>query len=38
MPADVRNPAASRRTFRQLSTEEEIEIRRARGEISCAEC
>jgi Fungal Zn(2)-Cys(6) binuclear cluster domain len=38
MPADVRNAAASRRTFRKLSTEEEIEIRRARGEISCAEC
>ncbi|KAF9247205.1 fungal-specific transcription factor domain-containing protein [Melanogaster broomeanus] len=29
---------ASRRTSRKVSTEEEIELKRARGEISCAEC
>ena len=28
----------SRRQFRKVSTEEEIELKRARGEISCAEC
>ncbi|KII94752.1 hypothetical protein PLICRDRAFT_96595 [Plicaturopsis crispa FD-325 SS-3] len=39
MPVDLpRNAAASRRSFRKLSTDEEIDIRRARGEISCAEC
>ncbi|KAF8842256.1 hypothetical protein BDN67DRAFT_989238 [Paxillus ammoniavirescens] len=29
---------ASRRAFRKISTEEEVELKRARGEISCAEC
>ncbi|KIK99256.1 hypothetical protein PAXRUDRAFT_822949 [Paxillus rubicundulus Ve08.2h10] len=29
---------ASRRAFRKVSTEEEVELKRARGEISCAEC
>lgn len=29
---------ASRRQFRKVSTEEELELKRARGEISCAEC
>ncbi|KZP32860.1 hypothetical protein FIBSPDRAFT_924875 [Athelia psychrophila] len=39
MPADPRlNSAASRRTLRTLSSEQEAEIKRARGDISCAEC
>ncbi|KIJ70190.1 hypothetical protein HYDPIDRAFT_78679 [Hydnomerulius pinastri MD-312] len=41
MPADTSKNIslnASRRTFRKVSTEEEIELKRARGEISCAEC
>jgi len=40
MPVDssIGTAAAARRTFRKLSTEEEVEIKRARGEISCAEC
>ncbi|KAI0958195.1 hypothetical protein AcV7_004081 [Taiwanofungus camphoratus] len=35
MPAER---SESRRTSRRLSAEEETELRRARGEISCAEC
>lgn len=35
MPTDS---GSSRRSFRKISTEEESEVRRARGEISCAEC
>ncbi|KAH7916204.1 fungal-specific transcription factor domain-containing protein [Hygrophoropsis aurantiaca] len=44
MPADTSKPlrsdtsSASRRTSRKISTEEDIELKRARGEISCAEC
>ncbi|KAL0949720.1 hypothetical protein HGRIS_009759 [Hohenbuehelia grisea] len=35
MPVDS---SISRRATRKLSTEEEVDVRRARGEISCAEC
>ncbi|KAG9317567.1 hypothetical protein JVU11DRAFT_1775 [Chiua virens] len=41
MPVDTSKTLAlnvSRRQFRKVSTEEEIELKRARGEISCAEC
>jgi len=41
MPVDTSKSVAlnvSRRQFRKVSTEEEIELKRARGEISCAEC
>ncbi|KAH7887837.1 fungal-specific transcription factor domain-containing protein [Phlebopus sp. FC_14] len=41
MPADTskHHPSnISRRPYRKVSTEEEIELKRARGEISCAEC
>ncbi|KAF9226456.1 hypothetical protein BS17DRAFT_748181 [Gyrodon lividus] len=41
MPADTSKNItlnASRRAFRKISTEEEIELKRVRGEISCAEC
>ena len=41
MPVDTSKGIAlnlSRRQFRKVSTEEEIELKRARGEISCAEC
>ncbi|KAH7922442.1 hypothetical protein BV22DRAFT_1037465 [Leucogyrophana mollusca] len=44
MPADTSKAtrsdasSASRRASRKFSTEEEIELKRARGEISCAEC
>ena len=31
-------PAEPRRTVRKISTDDEIELKRARGEISCAEC
>ncbi|KAF9452456.1 hypothetical protein P691DRAFT_697077 [Macrolepiota fuliginosa MF-IS2] len=35
MPIDT---SQSRRTSRKLTSEDEIDLRRARGEISCAEC
>ncbi|KAF8895930.1 hypothetical protein CPB85DRAFT_1229714 [Mucidula mucida] len=35
MPAD---PSSNRRTSRKHSTDDDIDVRRARGEISCAEC
>ncbi|EGO01985.1 hypothetical protein SERLA73DRAFT_177669 [Serpula lacrymans var. lacrymans S7.3] len=42
MPFDtsksMKHAGPSRRTFRKLSTEDEIELKRARGEVSCAEC
>ena len=41
MPIDASKSIASnvsRRHFRKISTDEEIELKRARGEISCAEC
>ncbi|KAG8218750.1 hypothetical protein J3R82DRAFT_4423 [Butyriboletus roseoflavus] len=41
MPVDTSKGIAlnvSRRQFRKVMTEEEIELKRARGEISCAEC
>ena len=38
MPADSRSTSASRTSSRKLTSEEEIELKRARGEISCAEC
>lgn len=37
MPPDT-SKNSSRRTFRKVTNEEDIEIKRARGEISCAEC
>lgn len=35
MPRDITAP---RRTSRKLTKEEELELKRARGELSCAEC
>ena len=37
MATDIRNANMSRRP-RKLGTDEDIELRRARGELSCAEC
>ncbi|OJA17028.1 hypothetical protein AZE42_00569 [Rhizopogon vesiculosus] len=37
MPADT-SKYSSRRTFRKVTNEEDVELKRARGEISCAEC
>jgi hypothetical protein len=37
MPVDI-SKNSSRRTFRKVTNEEDIELKRARGEISCAEC
>ncbi|KZP26800.1 hypothetical protein FIBSPDRAFT_1003224 [Athelia psychrophila] len=34
----MRDTTSSRRNSRKLTAEEEIELRRARGELSCAEC
>lgn len=31
-------PAEPRRNSRKISTDDEIELKRARGEVSCAEC
>lgn len=31
-------PAEPRRTSRKQASEEDVELKRARGEISCAEC
>lgn len=41
MPVDTSKGThfnVSRRQFRKVTTEEEIELKRVRGEISCAEC
>lgn len=41
MPADTSKNLslnATRRSSRKFSSEEEIELKRARGELSCAEC
>lgn len=38
MPVDSSQPSQSRRTSRKLTEGDEIDLRRARGEISCAEC
>ncbi|KAF7976905.1 hypothetical protein HWV62_5292 [Athelia sp. TMB] len=38
MPVDPRSTSASRISSGKLASEEEIELKRARGEISCAEC
>lgn len=38
MPAESSHHTHARRASRKLTTDEEIDIRRARGEISCAEC
>jgi hypothetical protein len=37
MPPDT-SKNSSRRTFRKVTNEEDVELKRARGEISCAEC
>ncbi|KZP20104.1 hypothetical protein FIBSPDRAFT_932524 [Athelia psychrophila] len=39
MPVEPKNPSASsRRASRKLTSDEDIELKRSRGEISCAEC
>lgn len=41
MPADISKNITlnvARRSSRKVSSEEEIELKRARGELSCAEC
>ncbi|KAF9482496.1 hypothetical protein BDN70DRAFT_875065 [Pholiota conissans] len=38
MPADPSHNPLNRRATRKLTSEEEVDSRRARGEISCAEC
>ncbi|KAJ3573873.1 hypothetical protein NP233_g2152 [Leucocoprinus birnbaumii] len=38
MPVDSSQPSQVRRTSRKLTESDEIDLRRARGEISCAEC
>ncbi|KAF7968251.1 hypothetical protein HWV62_31547 [Athelia sp. TMB] len=38
MSTTARDTISSRRASRKLTTEEEIELRRARGELACAEC
>ncbi|TFK76007.1 hypothetical protein BDN72DRAFT_756432 [Pluteus cervinus] len=38
MPVDASHTPHARRASRKLNAEEDIELRRARGEISCAEC
>ncbi|KZP18386.1 hypothetical protein FIBSPDRAFT_595351 [Athelia psychrophila] len=39
MPAVPKNPSSSpRRASRKLTSDEEIKLKRSRGEISCAEC
>ncbi|KAF8974208.1 fungal-specific transcription factor domain-containing protein [Flammula alnicola] len=38
MPADPSHTPMNRRVNRKLASDEEIDSRRARGEISCAEC
>ncbi|KZP27871.1 hypothetical protein FIBSPDRAFT_948119 [Athelia psychrophila] len=39
MPVDPKNPStSSRKAARRLTSDEDIELKRSRGEISCAEC
>lgn len=38
MPAEPRNTSASRKNTRKVAYEEELESKRSRGEVSCAEC
>ncbi|KZP18363.1 hypothetical protein FIBSPDRAFT_933487 [Athelia psychrophila] len=38
MPADHKNSSSARRASRKLTSDEETELKRSRGEVSCAEC